>query len=375
MSRILLLSASAGAGHTRAAQAVEEAAKARFPDATIRHEDVLDHVGRAYRKAYAGSFLQMVNHAPALWGALYDASDKVADVVEERKVRDKLVRFFDKLEFAPFRKMVRNFAPDAVISTHFLPAQVFAPSRKKGKDAFRFGLVVTDFDVHAYWVQPSVDRVCVATEELKFVLAARGVPAERITVTGIPISAAFSAPHDRAALRASLGLTEDRPAVLVMGGGHGVGSLEETVRTVLSCGPADVLAIAGRNEELKAVLEKLAPPAGTRLHVFGFVTRIAELMAVADVAVTKSGGLTTSECLAMGLPMVVRDPIPGQEERNADFLLEAGAGLKANGAASLEFKLRSLLNDRERLSRMSAAARRVGRPQAAAAVLETVLTI
>lgn len=371
-SRILLLSASAGAGHTRAAQAVEEAAKARFPNATIRHEDVLDHVGRAYRKAYAGSFLQMVNHAPALWGALYDASDKVADVAE-RKVRDKLVRFFDRLEFAPFRKMVRSFAPDAVISTHFLPAQVFAPSRKKGKDAFRFGLVVTDFDVHAYWVQPSVDRVCVATEELKFVLASRGVPAERIHVTGIPISSAFSAPHDRAALRASLGLTEDRPVVLVMGGGHGVGSLEETVRTVLSCGPADVLAIAGRNEELKAALETLPNPLGTRLHVFGFVTRIAELMAVANVAVTKSGGLTTSECLAMGLPMVVRDPIPGQEERNADFLLEAGAGLKANGAASLEFKLRSLLGDRERLSRMSGAARRVGRPGAAGAALEAVL--
>jgi len=270
--------------------------------------------------------------------------------------------------------MVRGFDPDAVISTHFLPAQVFAPSRRKGRDAFCFGLVVTDFDVHAYWVQPSVDRLCVATEELKFVLAARGVPAERITVTGIPISGAFSAPHDRTVLRASLGLTEDRPVVLVMGGGHGVGSLEETVRTALSCGPADVLAIAGRNDELKAALEKLAAPSGTRLHVFGFVTRIAELMAVADVAVTKSGGLTTSECLAMGLPMVVRDPIPGQEERNADFLLEAGAGLKANGAASLEFKLRALLNDRERLSRMSAAARSVGRPHAAAAALEAVLS-
>ena len=137
----------------------------------------------------------------------------------------------------------------------------------------------------------------------------------------------------------------DVPVVLVTSGGAGVGAFEEAVQVVLECGPVQVLAVAGRNgaEALRKRLAALPVPAGSSLHPFGFVSTIEELMAAADLAVAKSGGLTTSECLALGLPMVVRDPIPGQEERNADFILEAGAGVKAHGLASLRFKVAELL--------------------------------
>jgi processive 1,2-diacylglycerol beta-glucosyltransferase len=311
--RLLIISASAGAGHARAGSALHEAARLRFPEATIEHVDVLDFTGKAYKKAYAGSFLQMVNHAPALWGYLYETSDRRKESVVEQK----LIRFFDKLEFAPFRRFVRGFAPDAVLATHFLPPQVFASSRKKGRDTFPLGVVVTDFDVHAYWVQPTADRIFVASDELKAMLAPRGIDPSRITVSGIPISQAFVQPYDRAALRQKLGLSGDAPVVLVMGGGAGVGAMGEAVQAVLAGPPVQALAIAGKNAELKEALSRMKVPAGSRLIPFGFVDTIAELMAVSDLAVTKSGGLTTSECLAMGLPMIVRDPIPGQEERTA----------------------------------------------------------
>ncbi len=367
--RILLISASAGAGHVRAAQALEKTAAFVFPDDDVQHVDILDFTGSVYRKAYARSFLAMVNHAPALWGYLYAKSDRVPS---GKGFPQRLVRFFDRLEFDPFRRFVREFRPDVVVATHFLPCQVFAPSRTRGRDRFPLAVVVTDFDVHAYWVQKTADLFFVASDELRARLSDHGLDAGRIAVSGIPISPAFAKSHDVARIRESLALQEGLPTVLVMSGGGGVGSPEEAVAAVLDGPPVQVLAVAGRNTELKSQLEALRVPKGSLLRVFGFVSTIEELMAVSNLAVTKSGGLTTSECLAMGLPMVIRDPIPGQEERNADFVLEAGAGVKANGLASLRFKVRELLGNPSRLASMGAAARQAGKANAAETILRAL---
>ncbi|MFI5119214.1 MAG: glycosyltransferase, partial [Thermoanaerobaculia bacterium] len=261
---------------------------------------------------------------------------------------------------------------DVVLATHFLAAQVLPPKERR-KIPFRLGLVVTDFDVHAFWVQPDADVTLVATEELRAILCGRGVDGKRIAVTGIPIMPAFAARHDRRRLRAAFGIAEEAPAVVVMGGGSGVGSMREAVEAALGAGRAHVLAVAGRNTALERKLREAEVPKGAALSVFGFVTNMHDLMAAADLAVTKSGGLTTAECLASALPMVIRDPIPGQEERNADFVLEAGAGVKAHGPDSLRFKLESLLSNPARLARMKEAARAAGRPRAAGEILSLVL--
>jgi len=369
--RVLLLSASAGSGHTRAAQAVAEALHALEPAAEVRHEDILDHTAKAYKKTYAGGFLQVVNRAPTLWGVLYHSSDRV----RQRRLEQRFTRFFDKLEFAGFRDFVRELDPDVVVATHFLPCQVLAPYRERGRDRFPLVVVLTDFDVHGYWVQPMADRFFVGSGEVAAILAGRGIEQQRIEVSGIPIAAEFGATWDREAIRGRLGLSTDTPVVLVTAGGAGVGSFADTVSAVLGSGPVQVLAVCGRNEELRRRLAAASPPAGSSLHAFGFVSPIAELMAVADLAVAKSGGLTTAECLAMGLPMVVNQPIPGQEERNADYLLELGAGVKAHGLASLRFKLSGLLSDRARLRRMAEAARAAGRPAAAHSVAKAVLEL
>ena len=361
MKRLLILSVRAGAGHTRVAQALEEAAKSRWPSATVRHVDILDFTGRIYREGYVRSYLEMVNHAPELWGYLYHASDHPP----RHGIQEKVIRLFDRLEFARFRRFVRDFRPQAVLSTHFLAAQVFAPYRRRGRDRFSLGLVVTDFDVHSFWVQPTADRFFVATAEVRARLAEQGIPAARISVTGIPVRAAFTKRRSRARERARLGLANNRPVVLVMSGGMGVGSLAETAARVLRRGNVQVLAIAGRNEKAYEALRALRAPRGSTLRAFGFVENLAPLMAASDVFVGKSGGSTTAECLAMGLPMIVCDPIPGQEERNCDFLLEACAGVKAYGRASLSFKLDALLSDPVRLRRMRRAALRVARPNAA----------
>ncbi len=367
--KVLLVSASAGAGHARAASALNEAFLAVHPDWTIQHIDILDYAGKAYKKAYAGSFLQMVNHAPVLWGALYESSD----VVKAERKRDRFIQFFDKLQFASFREYLRDFGPDLVVSTHFLPCQVLAPARKKGQDAYPMAVVITDFDVHAFWVQPLVNRFFVASDEVKFILAARGVAEDKIHVSGIPISQQFLAQWDRAAIRRDLGLAPGLPAVLIMSGGAGVGTMKEAVEAALAGPAVSVLAITGKNAALKADLASVKVPDGSKLMVFGFVTDMARLMAASDLAVTKSGGLTTSECLAMGLPMLIRDPIPGQEERNADYVVEAGAGVRVTGPHSLRFKLQKLLAGPDRLASMKASARLASRPAAANDIV-TVLT-
>jgi processive 1,2-diacylglycerol beta-glucosyltransferase len=368
VKRLLILSVSAGAGHKRAAEALEEAARRRWASAQIRHVDILDFTGGLYRTGYVQSYLEMVNRAPELWGTLYRASDRP----KRSGLEPKLVRLFNRLEFSRFRQFVREFRPDFVLATHFLAAQIFAPYRRRGLDRFPFGLVLTDFDAHSFWVQPTADRFFVATDEVAASLAGSGIEAEKIAVTGIPISAAFSKRPDRALLRRRLRLSGSRPVVLVMSGAAGVGSVAEIVRRVLASGRVQVLAVCGRNEKAKRSLRRARPPRGSALKAYGFVEDIASLMAAADLFVGKSGGLTTAECLAMALPMIVYDPIPGQEERNCDFLLEAGAGVKAHGPASLSYKLETLLDDPATLRRMKQAARRAAHPRAAEEILRLV---
>jgi processive 1,2-diacylglycerol beta-glucosyltransferase len=366
VKRLLILSVRAGAGHTRAAEALAEAARSRWPAAQVEHADILDFTGGLYRESYVRSYLEMVNRTPELWGYLYRTSNRG----KRTGFPAKAVRLFDRLEFACFRRFVREFRADAVLATHFLAAQVFAPYRRRGRYRFPLGLIVTDFDVHAFWVQPTADRFFVATGELAARLTEHGIPAAKVAVTGIPVRAAFSRHRSRARERSRLGVSNERPVVLVMSGGAGVGSLPETASRILARGNVHVLAVAGRNKKAHEALQAIRAPPGSALRAYGFVEDMVALMTAADLFVGKSGGSTTAECLAMGLPMIVCDPIPGQEERNCDFLLEAGAGVKAFGPASLSYKLDALLSDRARLRRMREAALRASRPDAAREILE-----
>jgi processive 1,2-diacylglycerol beta-glucosyltransferase len=223
------------------------------------------------------------------------------------------------------------------------------------------------------WVHPHVDRYCVASEEVAFRLNDRGVPREKISVTGIPVMPQFSAPLERAVCARELGLRPEKFTVLMMAGGAGVGSLDEMAQRVLRLpGELQVVALAGRNADLLKRLQVLAKQHPDKLFPIGFTTTVERVMTAVDLVVTKPGGLSVSECLAKERPMLLVSPIPGQEERNADYLLECGAAIKAVDAATLEFKLGRLLADRTRLADMSAAAKRVARPRAAADVVALI---
>jgi processive 1,2-diacylglycerol beta-glucosyltransferase len=216
-----------------------------------------------------------------------------------------------------------------------------------------------------------VNLYCVAAEETRGRLVARGVPAENARVTGIPIASKFSRPVDGAAVRKKFGLRDDLPILLLLGGGFGMGPVSEIMQELNKLQAAvQVIVVCGRNEELRrelAVVEKRHPT-----HVMGFVTNMEEFLSVADLVITKPGGLTTSEALALGKPILIFNPIPGQEAANSDFLLEHGAAVKVNALEDIPFRLQKLLGS-AKLAEMAKSARSLGKPTAATTVCTEVL--
>jgi processive 1,2-diacylglycerol beta-glucosyltransferase len=233
---------------------------------------------------------------------------------------------------------------------------------------------VTDFDLHSMWVHEHMAGYFAANEEVAYRMRAQGIPAHRIHVTGIPIMPAFAQTFSRSECARAFGLDPEKTTILLMGGGAGMGRLDQVAARLLALNDHfQLIALAGRNLALLDALQALAAQYPGRMLAQGFTHQVERLMACADLAVTKPGGLTTSECLAMGLPMIVNEPIPGQEERNADFLLEHGAALKATDAVTLEYRIRYLLQHPDKLADMREKARALGRPAAARSVLNTVL--
>jgi processive 1,2-diacylglycerol beta-glucosyltransferase len=227
-------------------------------------------------------------------------------------------------------------------------------------------MVITDFEAHRLWATQPCAHFFTATEETARYLQCYGVSAGDVSVTGIPIHPVFAEAKSPAACRARHGLAGDRPVLLQMAGGHGVGPMAELYRALLAVEvPIELVVVAGHNAAARQHLEVLQVPPRHRRHILGFTRDMDELMAAADLTVTKPGGLTTSEALARGLPLVIIYPVPGQEDRNSDYLLENGAAIKINHVPTLAFKVNSLLRDASRLARLKANARRLGRPRAA----------
>ena len=361
MARLLILSASAGAGHNRAAEAIHESARAYCPGVETEWVDSLKYTNRVFAKLYEQSYVWLASYSPSLWGILYKQAGKN---VEHKKV-DKLVELHDRLTYRKLMKHVEEFRPDAVVCTHFLPANVLLAK----KIPVPVYVVVTDFDVHSLWLNRKAAGYFVASDEVKVQLARYGYPAERIRVTGIPIHPVFSQetlpppPDPSGAPR--------KARLLMMSGGFGMGHMEEVLERLLAIRtPFELTVVAGRNEKMKKKLEAIA--AG-RAVVHGFVTNVHELMGRSDLIITKSGGLTVSECLAKRLPMVIFSPIPGQEECNADYLLEHGCAVKSRSLDVLDYKVLELLENPSRLDMMKRAAGAAARPFAGRDVLRHVL--
>lgn len=365
--RILILSASVGNGHTTAAEALKRAFEIRGFAKEVRHEDVLKHTNPLFRRLYGKAYIDLVNNMPEVLGWMYDQLD-------EPWKNEKRRLFFDKLNTRPFVKMVRDYDPDWIVCTHFLPSEIISDLKGKGKMATPQAIVVTDFDMHALWLCRNFEHYFVALDETRAYLETLGYPANKISVSGIPIDPRFRETKSRSEMRQKYGLDQEMPAVILSLGGFGVGRIETLLDSLSSIRtPIQILAMCGKNEELKTRLDSVPQRAeGPCVIPVGYTKDMDEYMSAADLIVGKPGGLTTCEALAKGLVFVVANPIPGQEERNSDHLLENGAAIRSNNPATLGYKIEQLIKDTKRLSGMRTNALKFARPDAAFDITNTL---
>jgi len=368
--KILLLSASAGAGHMRAADALRKVFETHTDVSHVEHWDMLKYTNRVFEHLYGKMYLDLVNKAPAMLGWFYDLSDTPYK-------NDKLRVIFEKLNSTRFIRAVKKYSPDLVVCTHFTPAAILSWLGERGEISLAPAITVTDFDCHAMWLVRNYARYFVALPETKAYLTCMGIDASKIEVTGIPIDPIFEIPKDKQETRRSLGLAETTFTILVSAGGFGVGPVEKLLQELLRLTqPLQIVAIAGQSEELKAKLDIIATSATQEpvtLHPVGFTQKMDDYMAAADILVGKAGGLTSSEAMARGLPLCIVNPIPGQEERNSDHLLEAGAAIRCNNLEVLSWKLAQLIPDRDRMRMLQEQALKFGRPFAARQIVDCLM--
>lgn len=377
MTPLLVLSVSAGNGHVRAAQALCAAAQARAPACGAVHIDAMAHMTAGFRKIYTDWYLQLIHRAPDLWSYLHQKSDSTPHSAVSQRLR----RGIERASAGALLREVQRVRPAAIVCTHFLPAELLMRERNRGRLDCPVWLQVTDYDLHNMWIVPGLQGYLAATEEVAFRMRARGLPAAHIHVTGIPVMPDFSVPDAPALARDAnvrrLGLDPARRVVLMTSGGAGVGDLPARVAHALAReGPGcdfQVIAVAGRNTAALSSLQAMQARHPGRLLPVGFTDEMHRLMAAADLVVTKPGGLTIAECLALGKPMLLVSPIPGQEEHNAGFLMEEGAAWLAYDTIGLGYKLAGLMAAPERLAHMALRSRALGRPDAAQCVLDRVL--
>jgi processive 1,2-diacylglycerol beta-glucosyltransferase len=386
--RVLIATVTAGGGHIAAAAALEEAWRAMRPDDVVERIDLIRFFSPLHKKLFSDGYVKLVERAPELWGMLFGKTDNL----KVARRLSKLRRAFPSSSRKKFTRHLKHFRPDVVLCTHYAPLETLGLLRQKavatvcdrrsstppqktaltGRRYKPFVVsIVTDFEAHALWMDACVDLYCVAAEETKARLVARGAPAENAVATGIPIAAKFSSKPGARVVRKTLGLRDDLPVFLVLSGGFGMGPVAEILSELDKVPqPFQTVVVTGRNEELRRDLATQNRRHPT--HVLGFATNMHELMAVADLIITKPGGLTSSEALALGKPLFILNPIPGQEAANSDFLLERGAAAKVNRVEDLPFRIEQLLGSRK-LGEMAKAAKSLGRPQSAQAVCREVL--
>jgi processive 1,2-diacylglycerol beta-glucosyltransferase len=238
----------------------------------------------------------------------------------------------------------------------------------------RLAVVTTDYDFQGLWLSSPFNQFFVARDETKAHMAAIGVPADRITVSGIPVRPGLGDGVDREAVLTGYGLRPDRPTLLISAGAAGGAYTQTIVQQTLRMGnDFQAVVVCGRNDQLKNQIEGLVAFNRDRYRVLGYTNDMPDLMRTATLFVGKPGGLSSSECMAAGLPMVLIHPIPGQEVRNSDFLLEEGAAVRCNYETTVGYKIDQLLAEPGRITRMAACARRIGRPEAGPQIMSAVL--
>lgn len=365
MTRVLILTASYGSGHNEAARCLAAGFERAGTAVTV-----VDHfrelVHPRFEQVTRAFYYWLLHHAPGVWAVAYGLGDRLS-------IDSPLAFGATRVGTRGLARLLARTEPDAVVSVHATPAVAMSALAAGGGQWPRHTTVVTDFVAHSQWMARHADRYCVAADEVQRAFVARGLPPDRVLVTGVPVREEFERRVDPAAARRHLGLAPDLPVVLAMAGSHGsLGRLRDVTRALLEYRrPLQGLVVAGRDERLAAELRRLT--AGTRVRVLGYVRDVRLLMGAADLLVTKAGGMTLAESMAAELPCLLYGSLPGHERRNEQFAARAGLALVARDRRELILTLERALEEPRLLDKLRDATLAVRRPDAVLRIVDATL--
>lgn len=376
--KALFLSALVGEGHRSAADAIRMALQELDPALDSLTVNSYQYASSFVGKVVEESYVQMVKFIPQIYGLLYELREKATEISGFRT-------WINQITAPTFQKLADDFKPDIIISTHPYPCGVASVLKEHYGMKAPVLAVVTDFEAHPFWVYPNLDLYAVATPETKKTLTARGIDPNRVKVTGIPIDPRFSLPADKNALHRSLQLDPQIPTILIMGGGIGIGPIAKIMKYLMKNFqlPAQIIILTGKNAKLRLELEEKLEKYRTKswyhnkitVKILDYVSNVYEYMKTADLLITKSGGVTSSEALAAQLPMLIVRPIPGHETRNAEYLLKKKCALYVEKEKDLVGALEFMFSHPRRLEKMREIAQDLGHSDSAIKVAHLIMTM
>lgn len=364
--KVLIFHTSGGMGHINAAKAIEQIFDAKYPAIEIKNVNIIDYAPVAYQKIFDDGYNYLTVNYPKLWGWFFGQMAKASNrklpiLISKMAIEKKII------------ELLEVYRPDFIIATHPLPIWLISASKRPEFINIKSSVVVTDFSCHRVWFDEAVDYYFVASAAVAKALMDYGADSGKIMVTGIPIRLKFASVLNRDAIIKKLGLLPNVPTLLIVGGMLKISAVIKIIKAVPARNKkVQFIVVAGRDEALKKALDSSNLDKDLRIKVFGFVENIEELMTAADLIFTKAGGLTASECMALGLPMVFNKVIPGQEEGNVEYLTAQGAAVKAKNVSEVINLASEILGDQKKLSQMRSACQKIGRPQAAMTVADFV---
>ncbi len=365
--KVAILHASAGLGHVKAAQAIVEAFHKNHPEIEVLNRNIIDFCSKPSKLFFVDGYNFISSKTPFFWRWFYRTYNRPEHQELQRRVLQRTIshKLFD---------YIKDFNPDFILATHFFPIPFLYGSRDHSLARIPSGVVVTDYGCHALWLETHVNHYFVAAEETKQCVLKCGVNSKKIIVTGIPVGQKFLKKQNRNELLKKFDLNPDFFTLLIVGGQLNFGELKTVIKDVTKRAPAiQIVVVAGRDHLLEEKLKDSELSQVKHVKIFGFVDNIEELMSVAHLIFTKAGGLTTTECLAKGLPMLVYKVIPGQEEDNLNFILKYGAGARAATISEIIEKIVHLFSERRELLEMHRRAVAIGKPLAAKAIADFVV--
>jgi len=339
--KILLMYITNVSGHHSATMAIERAINACQPHPPVLNIDGFGYSYPVMEKITHAIYMGVIKKIPFIWDFLYDnprVSSKINSLKESvyRKNRGRI------------KELIESENCRVAVCSQAFPCGMIADYKKHCSDGIKLIAVVTDFIPHSYWVYDEIDYYVVGSQDAKVNLLSKGVPEQKIKLYGIPIDPKFAQKLDKEIVAQELGIGLDRPVVLIMGGGHGLGPISKLIRAIDASGlSVNILVVTGINKKLFSQLKKRKFK--NRTYIYGYIDYVDKLMTIADILVTKPGGVTTAEALAKKLPMIIVKPLPGQEQNNTNFLLKQGVIVKAEGINGAVGNLVSLLNNPDKM--------------------------